>query len=266
MVDPFRKRALDRLSSPEDLDRLVRISSPATWFALGGLLLVIAGVVLWATFTSITTTVSGLGYVLPEGGLDEASAARAGTVHAIDVIPGQVVRPGERVASIRLTEGGELSVTAPEAGRVAEILRKAGDFVPQGGEVVILVPVRRLVVETFLPTADAKEAHIGDLVWVEPTSAAASQFGFARGRVVRIGSIPMPEAGIDSLLENTARVNAVNELGPVIHLVVELLRGNTASGLSWTASRGPSEPITLGSRAAVQVVTGDRKPIDYVLG
>jgi hypothetical protein len=266
MIDPFRKRALDRLSSPEDLDRLVRVSRPGTWIALGGLLLVIAGVVLWATLTSITTTVSGLGYVLPEGGLIEASAARPGTVERIDVRAEQYVRAGDRVASLRLADGGELSISAPTAGHIGEILRSKGDFVPAGGEVAILVPPRRLVVETFLPTADAKEAHVGDRVWVEPTSAAASEFGFARGRVARIASIPMPAAGIDSLLENPARVRAVNELGPVVHVVVELLPADTASGLSWTASRGPPEPVTLGTRAAVNVVTGERKPIDYVAG
>jgi HlyD family secretion protein len=266
MIDPFRKRALDRLSSPEDLDRLVRVSRPGTWIALGGLLLVIAGVVLWATLTNVTTTVSGLGFVLPEGGLIEASTLRAGIVQNIDVREGQRVRAGDRVASLGLADGGEVSITAPTAGEVGEVLRSKGDFVPEGGQVAILIPRRRLVVETFLPTANAKKAHVGDQVWVEPTTAAASEFGFARGRVARIGAIPMPEAGIGSLLENPARVKAVDELGPVIHVVVELVPADTASGLSWTASRGPSEPVTLGTRAAIKVVTGSRKPIDYVAG
>ena len=266
MVDPFRKRALDRLSSPEDLDRLVRISRPGTWIALAGLLLVIAGVVLWATLTSITTTVSGLGFVLPEGGLIESSTARAGIVQRIDVRSGQRVRRGDPVATLRLPDGGDVSVTAPTDGEVGEVLRSVGDFVPEGGEVAILVPQRRLVVETFLPTASAKEAHVGDRVWVEPTTAPSSKFGFARGRVLSIGSIPVPEVGIDSLLENPARVTAVDKLGPVIHVVVELQPADTPSGLSWTSSRGPSEPVTLGTRAAVKVVTGERKPIDYVAG
>jgi multidrug efflux pump subunit AcrA (membrane-fusion protein) len=266
MVDPFRKRALDRLSSPEDLDRLVRVARPGTWIALGGLLLVIAGVVVWATLTSITTTVPGLGFVLPEGGLIEASAAQAGIVQQVDVRPGQGVRRGDPVATLKLADGSDLRITAPAAGQVGEVVRASGDFVPEGGVVAILVPHRRLVVESFLPTANAKQARVGDRVWVEPTSAAASEFGYARGRIARIGAIPIPEAGVASLLENPARVDAVDQLGPVIHVVVELLVSDTPSGLSWTASRGPSEPVTLGTRAAVNVVTGERTPIDYVAG
>jgi hypothetical protein len=266
VLDPFRKQALDRVSSPEELDRLVRVSRPGTWIALSGLLLVVVSVVLWATLTSITTTVSGLGFVLPEGGLAEASTLRAGIVERIDVTPGQQVKPGDRIAVLELPDGGSFTVAAPTAGRVSEVLRAIGDFVPQGGQLAVVVPDRPLVVEAFLPVAAAKQAKVGDQVWVAPTTAPASEFGFARGRIAQIGEIPIPDVGIASVLENPARVSLVGELGPVIHVIVDLRPANTPSGLSWTASRGPSEPVTLGTRAGVRVVTGQRAPINYVAG
>jgi hypothetical protein len=266
VLDTFRKRALDRVSSPEELDRLVRVARPGTWIALSGLLLVIVAVVLWATLTSVTTTVSGLGYVLPEGGLAEASTLGAGVVERIDVTAGERVKPGDRVAKLKSPDGGTFSVVAPTGGRVGEVLRAIGDFVPQGGQVAVLVPDRPRVVEAFLPVADAKQARVGDQVWVAPTTAASSEFGYARGRVVGIGEIPIPGVGIASVLENPARVSAVGQLGPVIHVVVDLVGANTPSGVSWTASRGPSEPVTIGTRASVRVVTGQRAPIDYVTG
>jgi hypothetical protein len=266
VLDPFRKQAVDRLSSPEELDRLVRVTRPGTWIALAGLLLVVAAVVFWATLTTITTTASGLGFVLPEGGLIETAAPRAGIVQRIDVAPGQQVRAGELVAELEASDGSKFSVAAATGGQVGEVLRAIGDFVPEGGDVAILVPDRSLVIEAFLPVAEAKQARVGDRVWIAPTTAASSEFGFALGRVSRIGEIPIPDAGIASLLENTARVGLVEELGPVIHVVVELLPADTPSGLSWTASRGPSEPVTLGTRSEIMVVTGPRTPIDYVAG
>ena len=60
-------------------------------------------------------------------------------------------------------------------------------------------------------------------MWVSPTTADVSEFGYARGRVASIGQIPISDAGIDSLLENPARLSRVAELGPVIHVVVELV-------------------------------------------
>jgi HlyD family secretion protein len=264
--DGFRKQALDRLSSPEELDRLVRVARPGTWIALGGLLVVVASVVLWATLSTVTTTASGLGFVLPEGGLIQASAARPGIVRRIDAEPGRRVREGEVIAKLRGTDGSPFTVTAATAGRVGEVIASPGDFVQQGGELALVVPDRRRVVEAFLPTTEAKKARLGDEVWVSPTTAPASDFGFARGRVARISEIPITDAGVGSVLENPARVRLVSALGPVIHVVVELVVADTPSGLSWTASHGPPDPITLGSRATVSVVTGERAPIDYVVG
>jgi hypothetical protein len=266
VLDPFRRQALERLTSPEELDRLVRVSRPGTWIALGGLILVVAAVVLWATFSTIATTASGLGFLLPEGGLIEASTARPGIVERIDVRPAEHVRAGQVVAALRLADGSDVTVAAPQGGRVAEVLRAIGDFVPGGGEVAIIEPARPLVVHAFLPQAEAKQAHVGDRVWVAPSTASPSQFGFAIGDVVRIGDYPIPKPGIESVLESPASADLVSRLGPVIHVVVRLRTADTRSGLRWTASRGPAERVTFGTRADVRVVTGERAPIDYVFG
>jgi hypothetical protein len=52
----------------------------------------------------------------------------------------------------------------------------------------------------------------------------------------------------------------------VIHVVVRLRPKNNRSGVEWTASNGPEEPITFGTIADVRVVTGERAPIDYFVG
>lgn len=266
MLGPFRKQALDRLSSPEELDRLVRVSQPATWVALAGLLLVVAAVVLWATLSTITTTASGLGFVLPEGGLIEASTQRSGVVQQINITPKDRVDVGDVIGELEGPDGSRFSVTAPIGGRIGEVVRSPGHFVPRGGQIAIILPDRPRVIEAFLPTSEAKQAQVGDEVWVAPTTVPTSEFGYARGRVSSIDEIPMTDAGIRSLLENPARVRIVSGLGPVFHVVVKLDQADTPSGLSWTASEGPSDPVTLGSRAKVSVVTGERAPIDYVAG
>ena len=266
LLDPFRKKALERLSSPEELDRLVRVTRPRTWIALGGLLFVIAAVLAWATLTTITTTATGVGFLLPQGGLIEAAAARAGIVQRIDVHSGQRVQAGDGIARLQVADGTGLTVTAPASGRVAEVLHAIGDFVPEGGKLAIVEPDRPLVVESFLSQAEAKDARVGDRVWVAPSTASPSEFGYALGDVVRIGDFAIPQTGIHSILENSSNVDLVNELGPVIHVSVRLRPGKTRSGLRWTASRGPAEPITAGTVAGVKVVTGERAPIDYVVG
>ena len=98
----FRKVALDRLSSPEELDQLSRITSPRAWLglaAIAGLLLVLLA---WSILATIPTFVGG------EGALAE-STGDAGRLEAVLFTPiadAGKIRPG--------MEARVALVTAPE--------------------------------------------------------------------------------------------------------------------------------------------------------
>jgi hypothetical protein len=57
----YRQKALDRLSSPEELDQLMHITSPRLWLALVAVLGLLVAGVLWTVFTTIPTIVSAQG-------------------------------------------------------------------------------------------------------------------------------------------------------------------------------------------------------------
>ena len=77
---PFRRRALERVSSPEELDRLVKVALPRTWIALAGLALLILAASVWAVVARVPTTVQASGYLLREGGIRVVAAPTAGLV------------------------------------------------------------------------------------------------------------------------------------------------------------------------------------------
>ena len=64
----FRQVALERLSSPDQLDRLMRVTDPKTWLALAALTALTLAVVLWSVFGSVATSVRTQGVVIREGG------------------------------------------------------------------------------------------------------------------------------------------------------------------------------------------------------
>lgn len=45
----FRKKSLDKVKSPEKLNEYVKVASPALWLILIGVLLLIAGAIVWAS-------------------------------------------------------------------------------------------------------------------------------------------------------------------------------------------------------------------------
>ncbi len=96
----FRKKSLQRLSSPEQLDQLMHVTDPKGWIALaavGGLLLT---AILWSFFGSIPTKVQGQGILVKSGGVFEVVSVGAGQVTDIAIQVGDDVQEGQVVARI----------------------------------------------------------------------------------------------------------------------------------------------------------------------
>ena len=56
--DLFRKKNMDRVSSPEQLNDRIRVTGFGVWLLLSGILLVLAGIVVWGIFGRLDTTLS----------------------------------------------------------------------------------------------------------------------------------------------------------------------------------------------------------------
>lgn len=53
----FRKKSMDSISSPEQLDDYVRVTSPSVWIVLAALILLLGGVCCFGVFGALETTV-----------------------------------------------------------------------------------------------------------------------------------------------------------------------------------------------------------------
>ena len=93
---------MDRLSSPEELDRVVALTNPLSWLLLGMLTTLLAAIVAWGIYGSIPEQVEGEGIIVATGGrvLDAMSPA-PGTVVSLAVQPNAVVRRGQQIAVIQ---------------------------------------------------------------------------------------------------------------------------------------------------------------------
>jgi HlyD family secretion protein len=96
----FRKAALERLSSPEQLDQAVTVVPRHSWIALAGVCLLAVAACLWATAGSVTTKAAGEGLIIRTGGVLNVVAGGAGIVTSVKVAPGDQVQAGQVVAVI----------------------------------------------------------------------------------------------------------------------------------------------------------------------
>ena len=54
----FRKESLDKVSSPEQLNNYIKVSSPSVWIVLIAAIVLLASVLVWAVFGTLPTTVT----------------------------------------------------------------------------------------------------------------------------------------------------------------------------------------------------------------
>ena len=60
----FRKKSIDRVTSPEQLNDRLRVTNAGVWLLLGGILLILAGICIWGIFGRLNT-------LLPVGAVTE---------------------------------------------------------------------------------------------------------------------------------------------------------------------------------------------------
>lgn len=59
----FREKSLKRISSPEELDRYIKIANPSVWLILSAVLILLISICIWGIFGRLETVVVASGTV-----------------------------------------------------------------------------------------------------------------------------------------------------------------------------------------------------------
>ena len=100
----FRKEALQKVASPEQLDLLVKVTNPRRWISLMALgSLVVAGGA-WSWFGSIPIIVTGKGVLVYPSKVIAVQASNPGRILELNVQVGDKVKKGQVLATLDRTE------------------------------------------------------------------------------------------------------------------------------------------------------------------
>ena len=94
MADIYRKSALERISSPEQLDKAIVVASPMSWLALGAATVIVLILIVWGFFTGeLSDTVTAPGILHSPTGVNTIYAREPGTITDIPAYEGMVLTP-----------------------------------------------------------------------------------------------------------------------------------------------------------------------------
>lgn len=108
----FRKAALAKLSSPEQLDKLLHVVGPKGWMAMVYLFLIVLAIVLWAIFGSIPNIANGGGVYMDLSLIKPVTVPFDAEIIEMKVMPGEVVAEGQPLMVLTDVEYGKQLMTA----------------------------------------------------------------------------------------------------------------------------------------------------------
>lgn len=265
----FRTSFIERMSTPEQLDQLVTVTTPLGWLALITLCLLLGAAMLWGFLGRIPETVAGTGYILLAGGVNAVVSPAAGQVVEVHVEVDDQVEEGQVIA--RVTEEGKLAATrivSPYAGRVLDIKVEEGDLVSLGAPILSLErdsqDTEGLIAVVYVPSGEGNKIERGDTVHVVPATVHKEESGYILGKVESRSEFPVDDQSMLRTLDNEAFVQNIlsgfetRPLQVLINLVPD------RDGPRWFPSRESPPQVASGTPCMVDIIISQKRPIDVL--
>lgn len=100
----FRKKALEKLASPDNIHEMVQVTSTRSWLALLAITGMIIAFIAWSIFGELPKTVRGQGILIQSGGIAEVTLLGSGIVSQILVDEGEIVSKDDTIAIVAQPE------------------------------------------------------------------------------------------------------------------------------------------------------------------
>lgn len=100
----FRKESLERLHNAEELDQLLHVVQPRSWWTLGAAAAVLGLALMWGFLGRIPITVEGVAFLTHPDRILPFQATVRGQVLEVHVSANQTVEKGQLLAELRLPE------------------------------------------------------------------------------------------------------------------------------------------------------------------
>ena len=96
----YREITLKKLSSPEQLDQLIRLTSPKAWLAMLAIWLIVLVFIIWSFVGSIPAKLEGTGILLNNAGVYSLNSESQGQITDVRFENGDMVKKGDIIARV----------------------------------------------------------------------------------------------------------------------------------------------------------------------
>ena len=260
----FRKAALDKIASPEQMDQSMTVIRPATVLALVSVFIMMVVAVLWCVFGTVPEVVRGKGVIINIDKIESIKYPGNGIVENIFISNGDRVYNGQVIARVDQNQ-----VIANSAGVVMEIPLRKGDYVQPGTTIAVIdtadldMPIEALV---YFSGTDGKKLSPGMKIGLVPSTVKQEEYGYIVGIIMEVSQFPVSDNYLNSSLQNTALVNTFKQIMNPIEVKVSIIPDpQSYSGYKWSSSKGPQQKIGSGFMCDASVITESHRPVSILI-
>ncbi|MBR9813720.1 NHLP bacteriocin system secretion protein [bacterium] len=183
----------------------------------------------------------------------------------------QTVADARRTLAQREADFSDMStVKASRAGQVVALSASAGDLLTPGQALATLgahgTTSQILRAVLYLETEDGKKVRPGMRVNVVPDTVKPEEHGFIIGAVTSVAAFPSTTQNMMQDVRNELLVRQLATAGAPFRIEVELLADTaTPSGYAWTSADGPRLQVAAGTLCDARIAVKQQRPIELVI-
>ena len=288
----YRENALVDVSSPEQLNKYIRVVHPSAWVAALSVFGAVIGFLIWIFAGSVTVGADVYGIVFPEGGVVNVNATVSGYISDVRAQAGDYIQSGGLLAVIpqndviqeiedlktRGAGTNEIDAMIKEyrrrsfvlASNNGKIIRVAEEnaFVNAGDNIATILAHDNFSnnqrVAAYAPFSAAKNIKYGMEAQVSPSFAPREEYGYMRGYVSSIGAYPITKEHINRNLLVFID-NVLPESGFIEVIITLLPDGDSDNLIKWSNPKGRTLSIEMGTACKVLIITNKNRPVDSFL-
>ena len=267
MAELYRKSSLERISSPDQLDTMLKISSPMSWLALAGATMIVVITIVWAFIGRIPMTVTTTGIVTSPDGTNAVYSNTAGTVTKVFVARGDKIYEKDVLMEVETDRKETVQILSDQVGFVGEIVAPEGSIITPNSEVLRLSPNTdsHQVVVCYVLTADAQKIKRGDNAYISLSSSDSKSYGHMVGRVINIDAGAASQNAQKKVLgsENNLNKSFSSDGKAVTAVTCELYPSDSSvRGYFWSNTKGDQLAVNNRDMCSVKIITKQVKPIE----
>lgn len=262
----FRKSSLDKLSSVDQLDKMIGVSKVSSWFCLSGVAIIMIAALLFLFTGKIYSEIKMDGIYIGDGKINNIYSYSQNYVKGIYYDVGDRISNGDIIGYI-----GNEKIISDYNGIVNELYIEYGQLIHKGD---LLAEIREVnekekIVISYIGLQEGRKLQEGMRVNVVPNIVKEAQTGHMTGTIHRIGLYGVSSEEMYKRLGDWNLVNyfmSNHNSGSLLELIIKLdTSNNTRNGFQWSTKAGGEIDLVDNSLMNIRIIINEKTPAESIL-